>query len=128
MRNSTIIMGSVAIAVCLVAAALVIAANRSEAPARNVIVSGHNSSSHSAPPVAEASSNLKPCGSGSFSVEGKGASCSFGRSVVQTYREVKTSNFSAYDPHTNKEYEIHCEITAPISCRGDNGVTVYFGP
>lgn len=133
MRSATIIMGAVAISVCLVAAALVISNDHSESPTRAAMNSPPENAAHAAPaapavaPPTMSLSSLTACGP-SVSV-GPHVSCSFGVNVVRAYHQSgDSSKISAYSPVTKKTYTMSCQGTAPAICNGGENATVYVAP
>lgn len=134
MRTATIIVGAIAVASCLVAAALVISSSDSGSTAKKVIhrqrrPPARPTSVTPTPTTAEASpeTSLTSC-STSVSV-GPDTSCPFGLNVARAYRGSNgAGKMFAYSPVTGKDYAMTCTGTAPVICTGGNGAMVYLGP
>ena len=132
MRTATLIMGAVAVAVCFVAAALVISNDHSETTTRTAVSARSSPVIH---PPAQAqhpesttpSSTPTPCGP-TVSV-GPHVSCAFAQNVARAYHQRGAEGtISAYSPATQRSYTMSCQGAAPAICTVGEGATVYIAP
>jgi hypothetical protein len=129
-RAATLIVGAIAVASCLIAAALVLS-NRDSGPRRLVV--------HERPMAAEArieerfQQEAEVAQSGTPTVcndqvsAGPNTSCGLGLNVWKAYRSTGGSEISAVSPVNGSTYRFHCAGTAPTICSGSRGATVYIG-
>jgi hypothetical protein len=136
LRSQTIIVGAIAIAICLVAAALVFASQRKEGGVERLIHTSNSEASNSEAenrvPASSASTQgvIRSCGE-EVGV-GPETTCDLG---MQVWREEQSSGSAStitVDDHASgEEISLVCEgggASASIVCAGD-GATVYLaGP
>lgn len=129
MRSATIIVGAIAVASCLIAAALVLSKDDSSPKVQRVARQPQGSTESTAPAGLEGSGGgaLTSCND-QVSV-GPETSCYLGLNVRRAYEKRGSSGeVSADDPATGRTVTVDCQgEAAPTICEGE-GATIYLAP
>jgi hypothetical protein len=131
MRSATIIVGAIAVASCLIAAALVLSKSDSGATVRKVVrrSDGAGEGAVAAGPASEAEARGTPTSCNDQVSVGPEASCALGLSVWRAYEARGGSGkISVDDAASGQLVTVECQgEAAPVICEGE-GATVYLAP
>jgi hypothetical protein len=131
MRSATVIVGAIAVASCLIAAALVLSKNDSGSTVKKVVWRSDGPAGDAAPVGRESQTEGRgtPISCNDQVSVGPETSCALGLSVRRAY-EAKggSGKISVDDAASGQLVTVECQgEAAPIICEGE-GATVYLAP
>ncbi|MGN6274761.1 MAG: hypothetical protein ACTHNP_02375 [Solirubrobacterales bacterium] len=125
MRAATVIVGALAFSSCLVALAFLLSGSNSGSSPR-ASAGAKSGRSHYAQVRANELTECNSNGGTPFSVEG--VSCQVGEGVQRAYNKGFHDKLEGKDPKTGETIVVTCAGTAPVICRGEDGIKIYFAP